>query len=450
MVSVETISNKKTIWAILFVFSLMGGACKKLAPQSEDASVPAGAAVALTSTSTPPPTPYSGPDPGYNPITYRYLSPNGDDSRSGMAEATAWKTLQYAADHVAAGTLVSVADGTYVGFHFSSDHSGTKEAPIIFRASGSNVIINSRDPNPSRSNNAENNVNIYKTDYIVMDGFIVQNASQGGILVDESKGVIIRNNRVSSCQRWCILTGFAEGVQILNNTVSDAVEHGIYVSNSTGPNDNPVIRGNTAYANGRSGIQVNGDCNTPDSQGKTDGVISGAVIENNVVYGNTAKGMSLISMQDSVVQNNLIYANKDGAAGIHLADEPGCRKSSNRNTVVNNTVVENQIAGIRITDGASGNIIFNNILISTRNVPIMDEVGKAGENQIDAESNLMMFSLPASLFVSPDRSDYHLLSEGQARNRGKVLYEGKSAPGSDFVGTARPQGGQIDMGAYEQ
>ncbi len=58
----------------------------------------------------------------------------------------------------------------------------------------------------------------------------------------------------------------------------------------------PVIRGNQTSENGRSGIQINGDCGSDP-----EGVISGALIENNTVYGNTAKGMSLISMQDSIV-----------------------------------------------------------------------------------------------------------------------------------------------------
>lgn len=78
----------------------------------------------------------------------------------------------------------------------------------------------------------------------------------------------------------------------------------------------PVIRGNQTSENGRSGIQINGDCGSDP-----EGVISGALIENNTVYGNTAKGMSLISMQDSIVQNNIIYDNKGGAGGIHLTEK---------------------------------------------------------------------------------------------------------------------------------
>jgi hypothetical protein len=77
-------------------------------------------------------------------------------------------------------------------------------------------------------------------------------------------------------------------------------------------------------------------------------------------------------------------------------------------------------------------------------------VDEAGGNRIDTESNLMLSAIPAGLFVNATGRDYHLLPESPARNKGKALYEGKSAPRSDFSGTARPQGGQIDIGAYEQ
>jgi parallel beta-helix repeat protein len=368
-----------------------------------------------------------------------YVSPQGNNGAAGT-QAAPWKTLQQAANKAKAGDTVLVGDGAYEGFFTS--HDGTEKTPILFRANGSNVVIQSRNAA------TDDNINIEGTDYIVIDGFIVKNARRGGIRVAESKGVVIRNNRIGPCQTWCIFTAFAVGIQILNNKTFDAVEqHGIYVSNSSGPNDNPVIRGNVTYGNGRSGIQVNGDCYTPDTNGKSDGVITGAVIENNVVYGNTAKGMSLVSMQDSVVRNNLIYANKGGAAGMHLADEPGCGKPSDRNTVVNNTIVELQIAGIRITDNSAENIIFNNILISIRSRAIADEVGGS---RVDKESNLLAHSIPSGLFANPDRSDYHLLPESPARDKGKAVYEGKSAPGFDFETTSRPQGGQVDIGAYEQ
>ncbi len=366
-----------------------------------------------------------------------YVSPNGDDAKAG-SQAAPWKTLQQAANKATAGDTVLVADGTYAGFFTSN--SGTNQAPIVFLANGKNVVIQ------SKSAATNDNINIEGTNYIVIDGFIVKNGKRGGIRIAEASGVIIQNNQVGPCQKWCIFTAFAPDVQIINNKAFNATEqHGIYVSNSSGPNDNPIIRGNTTYGNGRSGIQINGDCYTNDTKGKSDGVISGALIENNVVYDNTAKGMSLISMQDSIVRNNLIYHNRSGAGGIHLTDEPDCGKPSSRNLIVNNTIVESKIAGIRITDDAVENIIFNNIVIGLKKGSVEDEVGGSF---IDKESNLLFQTMPTRFFVDAEKKEFHLLPTSAARDKGKAVYKERKAPAFDFELRARPQGKGVDIGAY--
>ena len=64
-------------------------------------------------------------------------------------------------------------------------------------------------------------------------------------------------------------------------------EHGIYVGNS---GDRPIVRGNIAWGNQVCGIHMNGDV----SQGG-DGIISGALVENNVIFDNGRKGGSGIN-----------------------------------------------------------------------------------------------------------------------------------------------------------
>ena len=56
------------------------------------------------------------------------VSPSGTDSGAGP-----WKTLQYAADHVAAGDVVTVEDGTYAGLVMDSV-SGSASQRIVFVA----------------------------------------------------------------------------------------------------------------------------------------------------------------------------------------------------------------------------------------------------------------------------------------------------------------------------
>lgn len=362
-----------------------------------------------------------------------HVAPGGSDGNDGSA-GDPWATLQHAADEVRPGDTVLVHDGTYVGFQIETD--GTAANPIVFRALGANVVVN--EENPVRG---DHHVNVEGASYVVIEGFRVRDAEVAGIRVVTARGVVVRNNVVGPNGRWGIFTGFAREVQIEGNvTFGSGLEHGIYVSNSDTPADNPVVRGNTSYGNGRNGIQLNGDCYAGG-----DGVIEGALIEHNVVYDNTNKGLSIISAPEARIQNNVIYDNgiAGAAGGIHLVDEPGCGLPTDDAVVVNNTIVEPRIAGIRMTDGASGNVVFNNLVVSDR--PIVDEVGT---NLVDPASNLTR-ATTAGLFADADAHDYHLAPGSPALNAGTAAFAGRSAPERDLDGRPRPLGPGYDAGAYE-
>ena len=343
-----------------------------------------------------------------------------------------YSTIQAAANAAKAGDTVWVFDGTYSGFVTAA--SGTATAPITFAAVGAQAVISS----PASTGDG---INVESTDYVVIRGFIVKNATRAGIRVAVSRGVTVEGNTVGPNTKWGIFTAFAVQVKVLNNkTFGSAQQHGIYVSNSDTASDQPVIRGNEAYSNTQNGIQLNGDCFSGG-----DGVLSGAIIENNRVHDNGNKGFSLISVQDSTIQNNITYANgtAGGAGGIHLADEPGCGNPSSRNLIVNNTVVESRIAAIRITDGAS-NVIFNNVAIGTSS--IVDESGSG--NSISGSSNYSG-TVAGAGFVDASHANYHLASGSALIDSGVASFGGKVAAASDAEGVARPQGNGFDRGAYE-
>jgi len=368
--------------------------------------------------------------------------PAASDDNAGTYDLP-WRTLQHAADTVQAGETVLVRAGSYAGFQVET--SGTAAAPITFRALEAGVIVDR--PNP----HTPHNINVEGGDYVVIDGFDVRDAPSRGIRVVIGRGVIVRNCTVRDSGDQNILTGYAPEVEILDNiSFGTRDEHGIYVSNSTDPDDRPVIRGNVVFGNHTNGIQVNGDCYAGG-----DGTITGATIEDNVVYGNGAKGLSLISMSHSIVRNNVIYHNGTrgiGAGGIHLADEPGCGLPSSDNLVVNNTIVEDRIPAIQMTQRATGNVIFNNIVAaSTEGNTLLEDSG-AFRNHIDGSSNLRYRygSLPAALFVDEPGRNYHLRAGAtQAIDRGLASYAGHEAPAVDFEGQMRPAGGGFDIGADE-
>jgi hypothetical protein len=365
-----------------------------------------------------------------------YVTPSGSDSNPGTS-ASPWGTLQKAANSVQAGDVVNVAAGTYAGFQVTAD--GTASNPIVFRASGT-VLVN------QANSSTPDNINLEGASYVTIEGFTVEDAPRIGIRAVQATGVVIRGNVVRRSGLSGILSGWTPSILIENNIVSGSIqEHGIYVSNSNTPNDNPIVRGNECFGNGENGVQFNGDC----WEGG-DGIIEGALIENNIIHDNNWKGFSIISVQASIFQNNLIYDNgvTAGAAGLHLTDQvgPACGKPSSNNLIVNNTIVEPRIACIRMTDGATGNVIFNNICTQPNSARlIVDEVGG---NFIDAASNLDQTST-SGLFVNVNGKDFHLASASSAIDAGIPTYQGRGAPTVDKDGGARPTGLRHDAGAYE-
>lgn len=373
-----------------------------------------------------------------------YVATTGSDSNAGSS-GSPWLTLQKAADQIVAGNIVagdtiSVAAGTYAGFNIWDTTTNTDT--ITFLASGT-VILN--DENAS----TDDIVNIENIDYITLDGFEVTGAATGeGVRVVKSNYSVVQNCTVHDNGDRNIFFAFAPHAQILNNTCYNAAqEHGIYYSNSDGPApvfDAPIIRGNTVYGNYQNGIQINGDLNTAG-----DGNIEQALIEDNVVYNNGWKGMSFISMSDSLVQNNLIYQNatrQSTAGGIHLADEPGTSIYSTGNVIVNNTIVEDNQEGIQFNSGSGGNWCWNNIVasLSTADGIIVDN---DGGNHINS-NNLQTRSV-SGLFTDYPNDDFTLAGGSAAIDTGSASYLTELAPPDDIDGNTRPQGSADDLGAYE-
>ncbi len=364
-----------------------------------------------------------------------YVSTSGNDGNSGSSSSP-WRTLQKAAGSAGPGDVVHVLDGSYAGMNITGD--GNSSSPITFQADGSNVRLT------SRNSVTDDIVNIEGADYIIIDGFLVEDAPRIGIRIVNARGVVIRNNEVMRSGHTGILTGWTPEIEIINNISWGAsAQHGIYVSNSNDPNDNVIVRGNECYGNGQNGVQLNGDC----WEGG-DGIISGAILENNIIHDNNWKGFSLISVRNSIIQNNIIYDNgvTAGAGGIHLADQPNCTHESINNIVVNNTVIEPRIAGMRMTDDSSPNVFFNNVVVANgTDYTIVDEVGG---NLVDGPSNLL-YANTSNLFANPGAADYRLTSSSPAVDAGIASYQGAQAPNVDREGKSRPVGASWDSGAYE-
>ena len=258
-----------------------------------------------------------------------YVSPHGSDAGAGTS-AHPWLTLQHAADRVKPGDVVQVAAGQYAGFSlgWNTPQGGTAKHRITFLANRGATIV-------SKNPNTPDGIDLEGASFVTIQGFTVRNSSQtitrAGIRSVQNQGVILSKNIVQGAGVWGVFSAFSNKIQVVGNSISGSVgQHGVYISNTT---SNPLVSNNRIFNNAGSGIMLNGDV----SQGGT-GIITGAIIQNNIIYGNCATGGAGINgdgLQRSLIQNNLIYNNQ--STGIALFQQDAAAPSVG-NRIINNTI----------------------------------------------------------------------------------------------------------------
>jgi parallel beta-helix repeat protein len=383
----------------------------------------------------------------------------GVDSASGSAIAP-WATLERAATAVNPGDIITVRAGNYRGAEFT--RSGTAALPITLRAASGALVNINQDISATR----RHGINLEGASHMIVEGFTVNGRGLAGIRAVLCDNVTIRNNRTDANGRWGILTGFCNDLRIENNVATNSViEHGIYVSNS---GDRPVIRNNLISGNNANGIHMNGDFSAGG-----DGVISNALVENNIIFNNGTGGGSGINMdgvQNSLIRNNLIYGSRASGMSLYQIDGGG---ASTGNRVLNNTIIVSSAGrwALNIQDAAINNTVRNNIFLSdhasrgaidissnsltgfssNNNVAISRFTTNGGSTILnlaqwqaqtgqDANSRVANAS---QLFVGT--TDFHLSSTAPAIDAGELRVD---VP-SDLEGNPRPSGSTHDAGAYE-
>ncbi len=403
--------------------------------------------------------------------TTYHVASGGSDANPGT-QAAPFATIQKAANTAVAGDVIEVGPGTYAGARFS--RSGTSAAPIGVRGQAGAIVSS---PGPSNTN--RDNLWVFFASWITIEGFEVTGAGRAGIAVQasetsESHGVVLRRNHCHHNSRWGIFTGYAEGILIEDNVTSySAIEHGIYVSNTS---DNPVIRRNVAHHNNASGIQINADPALPG-----DGIISNAVVEANTAYENGLAGgaaINLASVTFSRIVNNVLYDNH--ATGIAGWDDGfSISFGTHDNLIACNTILQaaptpsgqRSRFAVSLLNGSSRNRLVGNVLhhpsAPSKGSIDIDSSSLAG---LDSDYNVVvsLFAVdetfiglsawqalgqdlhsivasPSALFVDAANHDLHLRAGSPAIDRGTSV----AGVTTDRDGAARPQGLAFDIGAYE-
>ena len=359
--------------------------------------------------------------------TNYYVSNSGHDvNNNGLTISTSFLTLQHASDMLIAGDTVFVDNGTYVGFDIRNQN-GTNGSPIVFKALGTNVLINQSGPIRN------DGINIENADYIIIDGFTVNNmpGNGNGIRVAVADHCIIRNCSCDNNAERGIFTAFTDDILIENNICTNSIdEHGIYVSNSS---DRPIVRYNECYGNNACGIHMNGDLSAGG-----DGIISDAKIYGNHIHDNGhAAGINMDGLQNPMVYNNLIY-NNHISQGISIFKQDGAIVT-NGAKIFNNTIVVPTDGrwGILVQNGGNINTeIYNNIIINNHawrgcisieseaqfnsNFNVLNDkmsnVGDGSSISLSAwqalgfDNNSSIANSMSSIFVNSSTGDYHLAS----------------------------------------
>jgi len=389
------------------------------------------------------------------------VAPTGDDTQAGTA-ARPFRQIRRAIGLVQRGDTVLVADGRYLGFDVL-DKLATPAAPITLRAAGPNVVVTRTT---DRGDNRDT-IRIEDCAYLVVDGFRSFGANRAALRVQGGHHVTIRNCVFGNNTTWGLFTGFSDDLLIENNECFGSTnEHGVYVSNS---GDRPIVRGNRCYNNGGAGIQLNADVNIQPG----DGIITGALLEYNVISNNGTRGggaFNLDGVQDSIVRNNLLFDNHasgiiffqiDGAEGPrgnqvyhNTVDMPADGRwalnflqTTGLNQVRNNILLTQHAfrGGLRFGETSDVANVDSDYNVVTRITPDDNAVLTLAEWQAQGHEPHSISSTHELLFIDDPAGDYHLRAEAPARDAGDPLL----GAWVDLEGVPRPFGPAPDLGAYE-
>jgi uncharacterized protein YjdB len=210
-----------------------------------------------------------------------YVAPTGSDSNPGTSAAP-WLTIQHAASTVPAGSTVYVEAGTY-NESINVTVSGTSSAPITFTGeSGAIVTGTGLTPSTSQTQGLWNIGSAtpagVDVNYVTIQGFTIENYT---------------TSNANACPAGIWVSGASNGIQILNNTITNITTTSEKNGNAFGiaaygteaaAINGLVISGNTVY-----GLKT-GNSETVN----VDGNVTNFTISNNIIHDNDNIGIDAI------------------------------------------------------------------------------------------------------------------------------------------------------------
>jgi len=251
-------------------------------------------------------------------------------------------------------TVITVnADNVNIS-HFTILNTDALEDTSIIRVNGENSIITD-----NVISLGYHGIQLYYTDnHLIYDNVIQDNVGDGVRLIQSHNNANISFNTITGNKNGVYLYA-SDGIDIYHNDIQQNNQSGIFL-NSTCQNN--IIRNNNASENGNHGIYLNdySDYQTIVYNRVLNNNNSGIVLENcsmnfninnNIVSGNTNYGMMIVGSTNNI-NNNIISSNKKD--GLYFS-------ADDNNTVYNNTIRLNTMAGIRLYNSTHDDIRNNRI-----------------------------------------------------------------------------------------
>lgn len=315
------------------------------------------------------------------------------------------------------GKHLSVKAGTYVENIVTNTHpivggnGPSFSTATVLEAFGSDVVT-LRAPSTDIPVIQLNNGTSDK--YIIVRGFIIDgNTLSGttGIQVEGSQHIRLENIEIKNTGYEGMYGNNATDIQIVDSSMHNLGYAGISFD---GTNGNWLVERTTIRSNADTGIVQN------------TGTVSGLLVKESTIRDNGGSGIIIGTSTGVALVNNLIVDNS--VAGVRV------KTGSSGTTVYNNTLYSNTGNGFQCDSGATDVLTTNNILFGN------------GTNFLNNCSATNVTNSTADpVFVNPP-TDWHYADGSPAINAGTTLL---SVP-IDYYGTSRPQGSSYDIGHAER
>ncbi|MFZ1049761.1 MAG: right-handed parallel beta-helix repeat-containing protein, partial [Candidatus Sulfotelmatobacter sp.] len=402
-----------------------------------------------------------------------YVAPTGSDSNPGTS-ASPWLTIQHAASTVPAGSTVYVAAGTY-NESINVTVSGTSSAPITFTGE-SGAIVSGTGLTPSTSQ-TQGLWNIgsatpagVDVSYITIQGFTIENyttsnanACPAGIWISgASNGIQILNNTITNITTTSEKEGNAFGISAYGTettainglVISGNTVYGLKTGNSETVNvdgnvTNFTITNNTIHDNDNIGIDaIGGEGVGPSGYDYARyGEISGNTVYNISAIDNAgegdqydADGIYCDTCAYVVIERNLVH-NCD--LNIEVASEHS-GKYSQYVTVRNNVVYNANSVGISI-GGYASNVGGSQYVTIANNTLFEDDTQNTGSGELQVQyyatnnvfENNLVYATSQGLFINnytnseanPVTADYNLYYSSVSSSSAQFIWDGASENG---------------------